>query len=146
LEGWDYNKNNISELDWNEQITLDSGFIAYAVPARHFSGRTLKRNKTLWASFVLQTPPMKIFISGDGGYDNHCAETGKTIGPTDLAILDSGSSTIFRMVEKYQINLTTRKPLPQTNSAIVNPLRKLYCPPRNVFSRDFKIVCKVFKY
>lgn len=90
LERWGYGKNIITEMDWNEQITVDNGFIAKAVPARHFSGRTLKRNKTLWTSFAVQTPTMKIFMGGDGGYDKHFAEAGKTFGPFDLAILENG--------------------------------------------------------
>ena len=38
LEYWGYNPENIIELDWNEHANLDNGFIANAVPARHFSG------------------------------------------------------------------------------------------------------------
>jgi L-ascorbate metabolism protein UlaG (beta-lactamase superfamily) len=90
LEHWGYDRNIIIELDWNEKAILENGFIANSVPARHFSGRTLKRNKTLWTAFVLQTPSMKIFIGGDGGYDKHFAEIGKTFGEIDLAILENG--------------------------------------------------------
>ncbi len=90
LERWGFSKKNIIEMDWNEKIILDSGFIANSVPARHFSGRTFKRNQTLWTSFVFQSPTMKIFIGGDGGYDKHFTEIGKTFGPIDLAILDNG--------------------------------------------------------
>jgi L-ascorbate metabolism protein UlaG (beta-lactamase superfamily) len=90
FEYWGFDKNSIIEMDWNEHITLDSGFVADATPARHFSGRGLKRNQSLWLSFVLQTPTMKIFIGGDGGYDKHFAEIGKTFGPIDLAILENG--------------------------------------------------------
>jgi len=90
FEYWGYNKNIVEEMDWNEQIILDNGFIANGVPSRHFSGRGLKRNKTLWISFVLQTPSMNIFIEGDGGYDKHFAEIGKKFGSIDLAILDNG--------------------------------------------------------
>jgi len=90
FEYWGFDKHSITEMDWNEQVTLDSGFVANAVPARHFSGRGLKRNQTLWTSFVLQTPAMKIYIGGDGGYDQHFAEIGKTFGPIDLAIFENG--------------------------------------------------------
>jgi len=90
FEHWGYSKNIIVEMDWNEQKLLDSGFIANSVPARHFSGRGFKRNQTLWTSFVLQTPTMKIFIGGDGGYDKHFTEIGKAFGPIDIAILDNG--------------------------------------------------------
>lgn len=90
FEYWGYDKNSIIEMDWNEQAQLDSGFIANVLPARHFSGRGLTRNKTLWVSFVLQTPTMKIFMGGDGGYDKHFAEIGKKFGSIDLAILENG--------------------------------------------------------
>lgn len=90
FEFWDFDKSIIHELDWNENVTLDSGFVAHATPARHFSGRGFKRNQTLWTSFVVETPTMKIFMGGDGGYDSHFAEIGKTFGPIDLAILENG--------------------------------------------------------
>jgi L-ascorbate metabolism protein UlaG (beta-lactamase superfamily) len=90
LEHWGYSPNKIIEKNWNEQILLDNGFSVHIVPARHFSGRGLKRNQALWTSFVLQTPTMKIFIGGDSGYDKHFAETGKTFGGFDLVILENG--------------------------------------------------------
>jgi L-ascorbate metabolism protein UlaG (beta-lactamase superfamily) len=90
FESWGFPKNIISELDWYDQILLDSGFIANSVPARHFSGRGLKRNQTLWTAFVLETPTMKIFLGGDGGYDKHFTDIGKKFGTIDIAILDNG--------------------------------------------------------
>lgn len=90
LEYWKYNPSIIIEKDWNETINLDSGFVAYTVPARHFSGRYFARNKTLWTSWVLQTPSMKIYIGGDSGYDTHFAQIGRKYGPIDLAILENG--------------------------------------------------------
>jgi L-ascorbate metabolism protein UlaG (beta-lactamase superfamily) len=90
FEYWGYDKNMITETDWNEETILDSGFIVNTVPARHFSGRGFQRNKSLWASYVLQTPTSKIFIGGDSGYDTHFAEIGKTFGPFDLVMLENG--------------------------------------------------------
>ena len=90
FERWSYNKESIIEMDWNEQIVLDTGFVVNTFPARHFSGRGLKRNQSLWTAFVLQTPTIKIFIGGDGGYDKHFSEIGKTFGPIDLAIIENG--------------------------------------------------------
>lgn len=90
LEHWDYDTNIIIEKDWHEKIELGNGFTVNTTPARHFSGRTFKRNKSLWTSFVLQTPTHKIFIGGDSGYDTHFAEIGKNFGPFDLAILENG--------------------------------------------------------
>jgi L-ascorbate metabolism protein UlaG (beta-lactamase superfamily) len=80
----------IIERDWNEEVVLENGFVVYTVPARHFSGRGFKRNRSLWMSFALVTPSQKIFIGGDSGYDTHFEKIGKTFGPFDLAILENG--------------------------------------------------------
>lgn len=90
LESWGFDPKSIIEMDWYDHADLDSGWVVNAAPARHFSGRGLKRNQTLWASFVLQAPSLKIFIAGDGGYGNHFAEIGRKYGPIDLAIVEQG--------------------------------------------------------
>lgn len=90
FERWGYAAERIIERDWNEEVKLDSGFTVFTTPARHFSGRGFTRNNTLWMSYVLQTPTMKIYIGGDSGYDTHFADIGKTHGPIDLAILENG--------------------------------------------------------
>ena len=102
FEHWGYQSNTIIECDWNEKVELASGFTAFVEPARHFSGRGLVRNNTLWASYVLQTPTMKIYIGGDSGYDSHYTEIGKKHGPLDLAILDNGQ---YNQAWKYIHNL-----------------------------------------
>jgi L-ascorbate metabolism protein UlaG (beta-lactamase superfamily) len=61
-----------------------------AAPARHFSGRGLRRGKTLWTSFALQTRRHSLYLGGDSGYDTHFKEIGKRLGPFDLAVLESG--------------------------------------------------------
>ena len=76
-------------MDWNEEIIFES-FTINTTPARHFSGRTFKRNTSLWLSFVLATSNKKIFIGGDSGYDSHFSTIGEKFGPFDLAILESG--------------------------------------------------------
>ena len=90
FESWGFPTDKIIEKDWHDKIDLDTGFIAYTAPARHFSGRGFSRNNTLWLSYVLQTPTMKFFLGGDSGYDTHFADIGKKHGPIDLAILDNG--------------------------------------------------------
>lgn len=90
LEYWGFDPNKIIEKDWNESAILDSGFQITATPGRHFSGRSFKRNESIWCSFVLQTPSKKIFIGGDSGYDTHFAKIGAEHGPFDLALLECG--------------------------------------------------------
>lgn len=90
LERWGYAPDKIQEGDWHDELLLDSGFKVNVTPARHFSGRSFKRNGALWASFILTTPTKKIFLGGDSGYDTHFAEIGEKYGPFDLAILENG--------------------------------------------------------
>lgn len=90
FEHWGYSPGNIIEKDWNERVELGNGFTAFVEPARHFSGRGFSRNNTLWVSYVLQTPTMKIYIGGDSGYDTHYADIGNKYGSLDLVILDNG--------------------------------------------------------
>lgn len=90
LEYWGVDKNRIIELDWNESTELDNGMVLNALPARHFSGRGLTADKTLWASYMLQSPSGNIFICGDSGYDNHFMEIKNRFGNIKLAIMENG--------------------------------------------------------
>lgn len=90
LVHWGFSADIIEEKDWFEQVDLGNGFTVNTTPTRHFSGRTFTRNKSLWMSFVLQTPSMKIYLGGDSGYDYFFKEIGEKHGPFDLAILECG--------------------------------------------------------
>lgn len=87
---WGFDPSIILEYDWNETSTLDDGFVVTVVPSRHFSGRSFRRNKALWVSFVLQTPSAKLFLGGDSGYDSHFKAIGDEFGPFDLVFLENG--------------------------------------------------------
>jgi L-ascorbate metabolism protein UlaG (beta-lactamase superfamily) len=90
LEQWGFPASMITEMDWFDETSPRQGFKVTATPARHFSGRSFKRNVSLWSSFVLQTLTMKIYIGGDSGYDDHFGKIGAQYGPFDLAILECG--------------------------------------------------------
>lgn len=90
FEYWGYDKDRLVELDWYEDAVLENGFAVHCLPTRHFSGRGLKANQTLWASFLIETPSQKIYMAGDGGYDSHFEEIGKHFPDIDLAILENG--------------------------------------------------------
>lgn len=90
LEYWDFDKNKIIEMDWWDKYVAAPGMEFTAAPARHFSGRGLKRAQTLWSSFILKTPTHTIYIGGDSGYDTHFKNIGDAYGPFDLVILESG--------------------------------------------------------
>lgn len=90
FERWDFAEEKLLELDWQESAELGEGFTATALPARHFSGRVFRNNRSLWASFALRTPNFNIYLGGDSGYDSHFADIGRRFGPFDLAILENG--------------------------------------------------------
>ncbi|WP_413731216.1 MBL fold metallo-hydrolase [Sodalis sp. RH20] len=90
LEYWGFSPEIIHESDWDQEWVFAADFTVHVLPARHFSGRGLARNKTLWASFMLETPARKVFYSGDSGYGPHFAAIGDRFGAVDLAIMENG--------------------------------------------------------
>ena len=99
FERWGYTPDQLIELDWNEEAPLGE-YVALTpdstqarvvcLPTRHFSGRGLKSNQSLWASFLLMTPSRSVFIGGDGGYDSRFRRFGHQYPGIDLAILENG--------------------------------------------------------
>ncbi len=90
LELWGFDPQIIHEADWNENLRLEKDFNVHVLPARHFSGRWLRGNRTLWAGFLLETSTRRVFYSGDSGYGPHFARIGEKFGPIDLAIMENG--------------------------------------------------------
>jgi L-ascorbate metabolism protein UlaG (beta-lactamase superfamily) len=81
-----------TELDWTEKAQVGSLAIT-ALPARHFSGRSLfNRFETLWASFVLAGPKHRVYYGADSGEWEGLREIGEQFGPFDLTMLEIGAS------------------------------------------------------
>lgn len=89
---WGFPDDMVHEMDWDETLSQEGnpGLKIHMLTARHFSGRWLTRNKSLWGAFALETPSRRVFYSGDSGYGSHFAEIGKRFEGFDLALLDSG--------------------------------------------------------
>jgi len=80
------------ELNWMENATVGPLKIS-ALPARHFSGRSLfNRFETLWASFVLAGPGHRVYYGADSGEWHGFGEIGEKFGPFDLTMLEIGAS------------------------------------------------------
>lgn len=90
LERWGYAANQVHEADWNDVLSLDDGVRIHVLPARHFSGRWLTRNQTLWVAFALETSARKLFFGGDSGYGPHFRDIGERFGGFDFVALDAG--------------------------------------------------------
>lgn len=94
LKHWGYAPDSIAELDWQEEFT-NSQVRFKALPARHFSGRGLIRNRSLWSSFLLEVNGKKLFLGGDSGYGPHFKRIGEQEGPFDTAILECGQYNLM---------------------------------------------------
>ena len=90
FEHWGYPKQKIREGDWYTALEVEPGLTIHVLPARHYSGRSFTRNKTLWAGYALETATRRLFFSGDTGYGPHIEEIGRRFDGFDLVVLDSG--------------------------------------------------------
>ena len=91
LQGMGVDAGRIEEFDW-WQAGSHAGVQLTATPAQHFSGRTLwYRNRTLWASWVIQSGEQRIFYSGDSGYFDGFKQIGERFGGIDLALMENGA-------------------------------------------------------
>jgi len=92
LESWGIPAERIVELDWWESATLPGAELSItAAPSRHFSGRGLLRNATLWSSFAVRSARHAFFFSGDTGLTPEYAEIATRLGPFDLVMLEVGA-------------------------------------------------------
>ena len=90
LRRWGVDTSRIHENDWWESTRFnDIEFIA--TPAQHFSGRNgINNNESLWASWVILSGDLRVFFSGDSGYDTHFKKIGERYGPFDVAFMENG--------------------------------------------------------
>ena len=69
----------IDEVDWNQTIKISDELCVHALPARHCSGRGLKRCRPYGPASV-RHPQEKIYYSGDSGYGPHFKAIGEQFG------------------------------------------------------------------
>ena len=94
LRRWGVPEGKITELDWYQSNTINNTKFTLT-PARHFSGRGLtNRYKTLWGSWVINSPQLNVFFSGDTGYFDELAKIGNDYGPFDIAFLENGAYSL----------------------------------------------------
>jgi L-ascorbate metabolism protein UlaG (beta-lactamase superfamily) len=90
LERWGVPADRIIELDWDESRTL-AGLRLTLTAARHFSGRGMARDQTLWGSWVIAGPNRRVFYTGDTGYFDGFTRIGAAHGPFDAALVQVGA-------------------------------------------------------
>lgn len=90
LEYWGVDPGRIIEGDWGDQVQIGPYCFDF-VTARHFSGRFIARNKTLWTGYVITRPDgRQIYLSGDSGYGRHFAEIGRKFPNIELTLIECG--------------------------------------------------------
>ncbi len=90
LRRWGVPEDRIVELDWDGEVQV-AGLTLTCTEARHFSGRFLTRDTTLWSSWVVAGPRHRVFFGGDTGYTPAFAAIGARLGPFDLTLLPVGA-------------------------------------------------------
>ncbi|WP_142278512.1 MBL fold metallo-hydrolase [Mycobacterium europaeum] len=90
LRAWGIPEHRVVELDWHQSARVDELTVT-CVPARHFSGRFLDRNTTLWASWAFAGPNHRAYFGGDTGYTKSFAQIGADLGPFDVTLLPIGA-------------------------------------------------------
>ena len=93
LEAWGIEPERITELDWWESVELAGRDLRItATPAQHFSGRSPgTRNRTLWASYVLEGPAHRVFFGADTGLTREYESIRRRFHPFDLVLLEIGA-------------------------------------------------------
>ncbi|HLS77001.1 MAG TPA: MBL fold metallo-hydrolase [Nocardia sp.] len=99
LRHWGVPEHRIVELAWGESVSLSAlgrerdgaDLTLTCTEARHFSGRGLVRNTTLWAAWTIAGPTKRVYFGGDTGYTKAFAEAGAAHGPFDLTLLPIGA-------------------------------------------------------
>lgn len=82
------NKRNVTEMAWWEELDLGGGVRLVCLPMQHWSRRIGQGyNETLWASFLLITPQVTLYLGGDTGYFVGYKEIGRRFPGIDYALL-----------------------------------------------------------
>jgi len=82
------NKKDVTEMDWWQEMDCGNGIRLVCLPMQHWSRRMGQGwNETLWASFMLITSKVKMYLGGDTGYFVGHQEIGKRFPGIDYALL-----------------------------------------------------------
>lgn len=90
LEYWGIPAARIRELDWWQEASVN-GLRLTATPARHFSGRGLGGDRTLWSGWVIAGAERRVYYSGDTAMFEGFEQIGARLGPFDATMIEVGA-------------------------------------------------------
>ncbi|MEU6698265.1 MBL fold metallo-hydrolase [Pseudonocardia sp. NPDC046786] len=90
LRAWGIPGHRVVERDWDDVVQV-RGLTLTCLETRHFSGRGIRRNTTLWAAWKVAGPEHSVYLAGDTGPSRVHARTGAGHGPFDLTVLPIGA-------------------------------------------------------
>jgi len=83
---------NSTDMDWWDELKINTEVEIACVPAQHFSGRGMfDRDKTLWAGFVIKYKNKQLYFAGDSGYGSFFKKIGNKYGPFELSFIPIGA-------------------------------------------------------
>ena len=84
--------DQVTELDWWQEVNINGKVALASVPAQHFSGRGMfDRDATLWCGYVIEQDAGNIYFAGDTGYGNFFKRIGEKYAPIKLALIPIGA-------------------------------------------------------
>jgi len=92
LSAWltDRGVGQVRELDWWDRTEFGRVSLT-ALPAQHFSGRSLRRNRSLWCGWALRAAERAVCFVGDTGLHPAFEEIAARCGPFDAVITPIGA-------------------------------------------------------
>jgi len=103
---------DINEMDWYDEIKVNSDLKITFLPAVHWSKRSLTdTNKTLWGNFLIEYKGKKILFACDTGYGNIYKDLGEKYGPIDITMINIGAYNFKPMFDKSIYHTTPEEAL-----------------------------------
>ena len=103
---------DINEMEWYDEIKVNSDLKITFLPAVHWSKRSLTdTNKTLWGNFLIEYKGKKILFACDTGYGNIYKDLGEKYGPIDITMINIGAYNFKPMFDKSIYHTTPEEAL-----------------------------------